>query len=181
MRGRQEYGPRALGHRSLLAVPDASDIKARLNRLKGREFYRPVVPMIASEALEAVFGAHRSVESPYMSMAPAVLPKVAERFPGLAHVDGTARHQSVSPRDEPWLHALLDAVGRRTGLAALINTSFNAKGKPICNTVRGALEMLDALPDLKFLLVEDWLFVKEGESDDAVRRLLEAMADPSDS
>ena len=107
VRGRAEFGPRALGHRSLLAVPDASDIKARLNRLKGREFYRPVAPMIASEALEAVFGAHRSVESPYMSMAPAVLPKVAERFPGLAHVDGTARHQSVSPRDEPWLHALL--------------------------------------------------------------------------
>ena len=57
MRGRQEYGPRALGHRSLLAVPDASDIKARLNRLKGREFYRPVAPMIASEALEAVVDA----------------------------------------------------------------------------------------------------------------------------
>ena len=76
-------------------MPDASDIKARLNRLKGREFYRPVAPMIASEALEAVFGAHRSVESPYMSMAPAVLPKVTgARRPRARR--RTARHQSCS-------------------------------------------------------------------------------------
>ena len=79
-------------------------------------------------------------------MAPAVLPEVQRRFPSLVHLDGTARHQSVSHDNEPWVHALLLAVGKRTGLApwpsetlsetkaALINTSFNTRGKPIVNT-----------------------------------------------
>eukprot|EP00931_Biecheleriopsis_adriatica_P076330 TRINITY_DN50051_c0_g1_i1.p1 TRINITY_DN50051_c0_g1~~TRINITY_DN50051_c0_g1_i1.p1 ORF type:complete len:165 (+),score=28.73 TRINITY_DN50051_c0_g1_i1:220-714(+) len=156
MRGRQEFGPRALGHRSLLAVPDSEGMKARMNRLKARAWYRPAAPMIAEEALEQVFGNKQL--SPYMSFAPIVNQDMQRRFPGLAHLDGTARHQSVSKRDEPWVHALLQAVGRHTGLAALINTSFNTKGAPICNTLSEALEMLDKLEDLDFVLVEDWLF-----------------------
>eukprot|EP00928_Gymnodinium_smaydae_P055080 TRINITY_DN38702_c0_g1_i1.p1 TRINITY_DN38702_c0_g1~~TRINITY_DN38702_c0_g1_i1.p1 ORF type:complete len:645 (-),score=127.58 TRINITY_DN38702_c0_g1_i1:19-1953(-) len=158
VRGRQEYGPRALGHRSLLASPDVDGLKERLNRLKFREWYRPVAPMIADEALEEVFG--RKVASPYMSMAPRVRPDIERRFPALAHLDGTARHQSVGKEDEPWVHALLHAVGRRIGLATLINTSFNSKGKPIANTVLACLQMLDELPDLDFVLIEDWLFRK---------------------
>ena len=70
-----------------------------------------------------VFG--REVPSPYMSMAPRVLEHIQKRYPALAHLDGTARHQSVGKADEPWIHALLLAVGRRIGVAALINTSFN--------------------------------------------------------
>lgn len=155
--GRQEVGPRALGHQSLLAVPD-HDIKDRMNRLKARQSYRPVAPMIAEEALEEVFG--QRIKSPYMTMAPLVRESVRERFPALAHVDGTARHQSVGAEDEPWIHALLLAIGKKTGLAALINTSFNSKGKPIVNTVRESLKMLDDLPDLDFVLIEDWLFKK---------------------
>ena len=154
--GRQEFGPRALGHRSLLAVPDSHDIKDRMNQLKARQSYRPVAPMIADEALEDVFG--ERIESPYMTMAPLVKDDVRERFPALAHVDGTARHQSVGAKDEPWIHALLLAVGKKTGLAALINTSFNSKGKPIVNTVKECLKMLDELPDLDYVLIEDWLF-----------------------
>eukprot|EP00439_Symbiodinium_sp_Y106_P021694 s8167_g2.t1 len=157
VRGRQEFGPRALGHRSLLAVPDAT-MKDRMNRLKARQWYRPVAPMIAEEDLVEVFG--RRILSPYMSMAPEVLEETRKKFPALAHFDGTARHQSVSRADEPWVHALLLAVGRRTGLAALINTSFNTKGKPIVNTVRECLRMLDELPDLDYVLIEDWLFEK---------------------
>merc|ERR1712190_182699 len=71
---------------------------------------------------------------------------------------GTARHQSVGKDDEPWVHALLLAVGRHTGLAALINTSFNSRGLPIVNTVRECLAMLKSLPDLDYVLIEDWLF-----------------------
>ena len=93
-------------------------------------------------------------------MAPKVLPRVLEHFPALGHLDGTARHQSVGYDDEPWLHELLLAVGKRTKLAALINTSFNTKGKPIVNTVRDSLKMLDELPELDFVLIEDWLFEK---------------------
>lgn len=158
VRGRQEFGPRALGHRSLLAVPDSHEMRERMNRLKVRQWYRPVAPMIAQEALLEVFG--RSVASPYMTMAPQVLPEIRDRFPALAHLDGTARHQSVSSRDEPWIHALLMAVGKRIGLAALINTSFNTKGKPIVNTIKECISMLDNLPDLDFVVIEDWIFRK---------------------
>ena len=156
VRGRQEFGPRALGHRSLLAVPDSQDMRERMNRLKFRQWYRPVAPMIAEEALEEVFGF--KYNSAYMEFAPKVRDEVRERFPAIAHFDGTARHQSVSHEDEPWVHALLLAVGKLTGLAALINTSFNSKGKPIVNTVEASLEMLDQLEDLDYVLIEDWLF-----------------------
>ncbi|CAE7214452.1 nolO [Symbiodinium sp. CCMP2592] len=155
VRGRQEFGPRALGHRSLLAVPDAA-MRDRMNRLKFRQWYRPVAPMIAEEALEEVFGFKYT--SPYMEFAPNVRKEVRERFPGLSHFDGTARHQSVSQADEPWIHALLLAVGRRTGLAVLMNTSFNSKGKPITNTVKESLAMLDELEDLDYVVIEDFLF-----------------------
>merc|ERR1712046_302142 len=90
--------------------------------------------------------------------APRVLDDIRKQFPTLAHLDGTARHQSVDEGDEPWLHSLLLAVGKTTGLAALINTSFNTKGKPIVNTVRESLSMLDELDDLDYVLIEDWLF-----------------------
>merc|ERR1712187_920986 len=120
------------------------------------QWYRPVAPMIAEEFLEDVFG--HLQKSPFMEMAPRVREDVRKRFPALAHYDGTARHQSVGRDDEPWLHALLLAVGRRTGLAALINTSFNSRGKPIVNTVAESLSMLDELPDLDYVLIEDWLF-----------------------
>ncbi|CAE7571133.1 unnamed protein product [Symbiodinium necroappetens] len=158
VRGRQEFGPRALGHRSLLAVPDSEEMRDRMNRLKARAWYRPVAPMVADEAMVQVFG--RAVHSPYMTMAPQVLPEIRKQFPAMAHLDGTARHQSVSEGDEPWIHALLLAVGRLTGLAALINTSFNSKGKPIVNRARECLKMLDELPDLDFVLIEDYLFAK---------------------
>merc|ERR1712207_114904 len=87
---------------------------------------------------------------------------VLVRFPALAHFDGTARLQSVGEGDEPWLHALLLAVAKITGLAALINTSFNTKGKPIVNTVRESLEMLANQAELDYVLIEDWLFAAPG-------------------
>ncbi|CAE7524780.1 nodU [Symbiodinium natans] len=161
VRGRQEFGPRALGHRSLLAVPDTAELKDRMNRLKFREWYRPVAPMVADEDLVTVFG--YEAKSPYMSMAPAVKPDIRKRFPALAHLDGTARHQSVGKEDEPWVHSLLLAVKSWTGLAALINTSFNSRGHPIVNTIRDCLKMLRELPDLDYVLIEDWLFRKPQE------------------
>ena len=87
---------------------------------------------VLQEALETVFG--RRVLSPYMSMAPEVLPEVRAQFPALAHVDGTARHQSVGVHDEPWLHALLLAVGRETGLAGRAPCALPAE-----TLVRGAV------------------------------------------
>lgn len=170
VRGRQEYGPRALGHRSLVAVPDEKDVTERINRLKQRQWYRPAAPMIAEEALIQVFG--RVVKSPYMDKAPNVTAETQRRFPALAHVDGTARHQSVSRDDEPWLHALLTAVGNLVGLAALINTSFNVKGKPIVNRVKHCLDMLDSMPDLDLVLIEDFLFAKNKEDAEVLHWVL---------
>merc|ERR1711988_1684542 len=89
VRGRQEFGPRALGHRSLLAVPDSQDLRERLNRLKFRQWWRPTGPMIADEALEQVFG--RVIKSRYMTMSPQVLDHVPTQYPTLAHIDRSAR------------------------------------------------------------------------------------------
>ncbi|CAE8700755.1 unnamed protein product [Polarella glacialis] len=80
-------------------------MRDRMNRLKFRQWYRPVTPMIADEALEQVFG--RKVKSTTMSMAPRVLEDIRKKFPALVHLDGTARQQSVSESDEPFVHALL--------------------------------------------------------------------------
>eukprot|EP00746_Dinoflagellata_sp_MGD_P084143 gnl/MRDRNA2_/MRDRNA2_334268_c0_seq1.p1 gnl/MRDRNA2_/MRDRNA2_334268_c0~~gnl/MRDRNA2_/MRDRNA2_334268_c0_seq1.p1 ORF type:complete len:161 (-),score=29.34 gnl/MRDRNA2_/MRDRNA2_334268_c0_seq1:105-536(-) len=132
------------------------DVKDRLNRLKDRQWYRPVAPMIADEDLEEVFG--NLQKSPYMTMAPDVRESVKRRFPAIAHFDGTARHQSVGKQDEPWVHELLLAVRKLIGLGVLINTSFNTKGRPLVNTAAACLTMLDELPDLDYVLIEDWLF-----------------------
>ena len=119
--------------------------------------------MIAEEALVQVFG--RKVKSTYMTMAPKVREEVRAAFPALAHVDGTARHQSVASSDEPWIHQLLLAVGRRSGLAALINTSFNSKGQPITNRVTECLSLLDNTPELDYVLIEDKLFTSKSNQD----------------
>merc|ERR1712061_40207 len=99
--------------------------------------------------------------SPYMTLAPRIKDEIRLRYPAMAHIDGSARHQSVGSQDEAWIHALLLAVGKRTGLSALINTSFNTRGNPIVNTVKECLTMLDELPDLDYVLIEDWLFHKK--------------------
>merc|ERR1712226_1284112 len=114
--------------------------------------------MVAAEALHQVFG--REVFSPFMDKGPQVRGEIKRRYPALSHVDGTARHQSVSMKDEPWLHSLLLEVGKLTGLAALINTSFNTKGKPLVNDIQTSLRMLEELPDLDYVLIEDMLFSK---------------------
>ena len=87
-----------------MAVPDSDEIRGRMNRLKFRQWYRPVAPMIVEEDLERAFG--ERVPSPYMSFAPKLTAEVQEAYPALAHIDGTARHQSVGADDAPWLHVL---------------------------------------------------------------------------
>jgi carbamoyltransferase len=167
IRGRQEWGPRALGHRSLIALPTAG-IKARMNRLKKREFYRPVAPMVAEEEWEALFeesyattGALKMKSSPFMSFAPRVREEVAAALPAIAHYDRTARVQSVNAAEEPWIHALLQAVKKKFGWAVLVNTSFNTKGYPIVNLIVEALILLDTEEELDGVVVEDVLFTKE--------------------
>ena len=159
VRGGSEYGPRALGHRSLLADPTQPEAKAKMNRLKVREWWRPVAPMVAYEAVDALF--EQRVWSPFMSFAPRLRPGIAEALPAIAHFDGTARCQTVTAAQDPWLHALLMAMQGRNGFAVLCNTSFNVRGRPIINRLDESLRLLDVTTDLDYLYVDGWLFRKQ--------------------
>jgi carbamoyltransferase len=142
--GRAEYGPRALGHRSLLAHPGDPDTTGRLNDVKGREQFRPVAPMVREERAAEVFDG--LLPSPYMLFVHQVRPRWRQRIPAVVHVDGTARVQTVSAATEPLVSELLAEFERHTGLPVLVNTSLNTAGRPIVDTPREALELFGSAP-----------------------------------
>jgi carbamoyltransferase len=134
MEGASEFGPRALGHRSILAAPHARETRDRLNRdIKYREEFRPFAPVVPSEAAARFFelppGGTRL--SRFMSGVFPVRPEWRDRLAAVTHVDGSARVQVLEREMAPRLHALLEAYGRRTGVPVLLNTSFNVAGEPI--------------------------------------------------
>ena len=142
--GRSEYGPRALGHRSLLANAGDPDNLPRLNAIKGRESFRPVAPMVLLERASEIF--EGPLPSPYMLFTHRVRSDWRARIPAVVHVDGTARVQTVDAREEPLVARLLGAVERRTGLPLVVNTSFNTAGRPMVDDPRDALECFGASP-----------------------------------
>ena len=142
--GRSEYGPRALGHRSLLANATRAENLARLNDVKGREQFRPVAPMVLADRAAEVF--EGPLPSPYMLFTHRVRPGWRERIPAVVHVDGSARIQTVDRRDEPLVAGLLEAVERRTGVPVVVNTSLNPAGRPMVDDPRDALECFGSTP-----------------------------------
>jgi len=157
MEGACEFGPRALGHRSILAAPHSSEIRDRLNRdIKYREEFRPFAPVTPAESADRYFelppGAARLGR--FMSGVFPVRPEWRARLAAITHVDGTARVQVLQREMAPRLSALLDAYGRRSGIPVLLNTSFNVAGEPIvCSALEGystfrrcAIDMLVAAP-----------------------------------
>ena len=142
--GRSEYGPRALGHRSLLANASRAENLSRLNDVKGREQFRPVAPMVLGERAAEVFDG--PLPSPYMLFTQRVRPAWRRRIPAVVHVDGSARIQTVDRADEPLLARLLEAVERRTGVPVVVNTSLNTAGRPMVDDPRDALECFGAAP-----------------------------------
>ncbi|TVL89567.1 carbamoyltransferase C-terminal domain-containing protein [Streptomyces sp. SAJ15] len=142
--GRSEYGPRALGHRSLLAHPGHPGNLERLNDVKGREQFRPVAPMVLAERAGTIFDG--PLPSPYMLFVHDVAPEWRERIPAVVHVDGTARIQTVDPADEPLVARMLTAFERRTGLPVVVNTSLNTAGRPMVDDPRDALECFGSTP-----------------------------------
>ncbi|HEX8805077.1 MAG TPA: carbamoyltransferase C-terminal domain-containing protein [Acidimicrobiales bacterium] len=142
--GRSEYGPRALGHRSLLVDPRDPANLQRMNDIKGRESFRPVAPMVLLERAHEIF--EGVLPSPYMLFVHRVRDEWRDRVAAAVHVDGTARAQTVDRADEPAVAALLDAFDRLTGVPVLINTSFNTAGRPIVDHPRQALECFGAGP-----------------------------------
>ena len=152
---RMEFGPRALGARSILASPLHASMQARLNDIKDREDFRPVAPVVLEEEAGNWFD-HAGV-SPFMLFVFDVLPDKADRIPAVRHVDGTARIQTINRQQHPLYYDLIHAFQKRTGVPVLVNTSFNTRGEPIVCSPRDAIECfwtspLDALVIGSFLL-----------------------------
>lgn len=143
--GRSEYGPRALGHRSLLAHPGRRANLERLNDVKGREQFRPVAPMVRLDRAAEIFK-RGPIPSPYMLFVHDVAAAWQDRVPAVVHVDGTARVQTVDPATEPLTARLLDAFERRTGLPVVVNTSLNTAGRPMVDDVKDVLECFGSTP-----------------------------------
>jgi carbamoyltransferase len=134
--GRAEFGPRALGNRSLLADPRPADMKDRVNQVKGRERFRPFAPVIRQERAAEFFDLPLPA-SPYMQYtAPCREP---DRFPAIAHVDGASRVQTVTREEHPGMYDLLTAWEEATGCPMLLNTSLNSRGEPLVDTWDDAL------------------------------------------
>jgi len=142
--GRSEFGPRALGHRSLLANPSRPENLARLNDVKGREQFRPVAPMVLEERAAEIFDG--VIPSPYMLFTHVVRPPWRDLIPAVVHVDGTARIQTVSRTMEPLVHRMLGHVDALTGVPVVVNTSLNTAGRPMVDDPRDALECFGSTP-----------------------------------
>ncbi len=136
--GRMEFGPRALGSRSILASPITPEMQARLNEVKDREDFRPVAPVVLEE--EAANWFEGAQYSPFMLFVYDVKPDKADKIPAVRHTDGTARIQTINEHQHKNYYDLLKAFQRKTGVPVLVNTSFNTLGKPIVCTPRDAVE-----------------------------------------
>jgi carbamoyltransferase len=143
--GRSEFGPRALGHRSLLADPRNPANLERLNDVKGREQFRPVAPMVLEQRAAELFDAG-PLPSPYMLFTHGVRDGWAERIPAVVHVDGSARIQTVDADQEPLVARMLEQFEQLTGVPVVVNTSLNTAGRPMVDDPRDALECFGSAP-----------------------------------
>lgn len=158
VQGRAEFGPRALGNRSIIADPRPADAKDILNaKVKYREAFRPFAPSILAEYAYDWFETYQ--DSPYMERTLVWKDAVRHRVPAVVHEDSTGRLQSVTPERNPRYHALISEFYALTGVPVILNTSFNIMGKPILHTAEDAILMFYT-SGLDALVVEDWLLVK---------------------
>jgi carbamoyltransferase len=153
--GRMEFGPRALGARSILASPLRPDMQQRLNEIKDREDFRPVAPVVLEEKAADWF--EGAGVSPFMLFVHDVAADKGERIPAVRHVDGTARIQTINRGQNARYYDLLRAFERLTGVPVLVNTSFNTRSEPVVCSPRDAVECfwtspIDALAIGSFML-----------------------------
>jgi carbamoyltransferase len=159
--GPSESGPRALGHRTILGDPRRPAMQDYINfEVKGREWFRPLAPLVLADHADEIFDVDRP--APFMQYAADVRPQHRATYPGITHVDGTARLQTVEPENTPFLHRLLTAWYERTGCPVLINTSLNGPGDPLTETPEQSLATLrstgmHALAMPPFLVTKDRL------------------------
>ena len=154
--GKMEWGPRALGNRSILADPRKKEMKDILNeKIKHRESFRPFAPSILEEHVSEYFD--MNIPSPYMLMVAPV--KKPDKIPAVTHVDGTGRVQTVSKNSNPLYHKLITEFHELTGVPVIINTSMNVKGEPIVNTPEQAYNMLTKT-DMDYLFIKNFMVRK---------------------
>lgn len=158
MRGKAEFGPRALGNRSILADPGSPGMKDTINeRVKGREAYRPFAPVVPESRVSDFF--EHGQPSPYMSFTLPWKSSVTSQVPAVVHQDGTGRLQTVSKEMNPWMDKLLTGFEKLTGVPVVLNTSFNVMGKPIVHSVEDALAVL-VTTGLDAVLIDNVLIEK---------------------
>jgi len=159
-RGRMEYGPRALGNRSILADPGHPEMRDRINAMvKKREAFRPFAPACSLEQAHRWFEVAPGTQLPYMISIVDVRPEHRAALPAITHVNGSARLQTVSAQDNSDFHSLLQAVGKTTGREMVLNTSFNVKGQPIVNTPEEAVETFLGT-GIEYLFEENYLVTR---------------------
>jgi carbamoyltransferase len=156
--GAMEFGPRALGNRSILADPRDPAMKDRINAtIKFREDFRPFAPAVLEEHVEEYFC--NGVSSPFMTLTFDVREEKKHQIASITHVDGTARIQTVDRSTNPRFHLLISEFGRITGIPMLINTSFNVKGQPIVCTPRDAVSTF-YMTGMDHLILGDYVLSK---------------------
>jgi carbamoyltransferase len=154
--GRMEFGPRALGDRSILADPRDPEMNVKINNaVKFREWWRPFAPSLKKEAAGDFL--ESATDSPFMILTAQVRPEKRKVIPSVTHVDGSARPQTVEKEINPLFWRLIDEFGKRTGVPVVLNTSFNLRGEAIVHAPTDALRTffssgLDALVIGSFLL-----------------------------
>jgi carbamoyltransferase len=166
--GRSEWGPRALGNRSILASPCEPTIQARVNeKIKFRELFRPFAPAVIAEAAAQYFemtdvSAEPPLTSPYCFMLTVckVRASMRDRIPAVTHVDGTARLQLVHSSVNPSFYRLIQAFAARSGIPVLLNTSFNLRGEPIVETPEDAIKTFE-FSGMDALVLERTIIAKE--------------------
>lgn len=142
--GRMEFGPRALGARSILASPISPTMQAKLNEIKDREDFRPVAPVVLREKASEWF--EECDDSPYMLLVFNVKEAKRDRIPAVCHTDGSARVQTVTEEENPLYHLLLREFEKQTHVPILVNTSFNTRGNPIVCSPKDAIEAFFSSP-----------------------------------
>lgn len=158
--GKSEYGPRALGNRSILANPGWLDIKDIINeKIKFRELFRPFAPAVLEEDATHYFDFKKTELCYYMLQTANVIPQQAEKIAGVVHADGTARIQLVSENINPVFHQLISAFKNKSGISCLLNTSFNTSGQPLINDPETAIETF-ARTELDYLFIEGYVIWK---------------------
>jgi carbamoyltransferase len=157
--GRMEFGPRALGGRSILASPIRAEMQSRLNDIKDREDFRPVAPAVIEEDASEWF--EQGGYSPFMLFVCPVRKEKEDLIPAVKHVDGTARIQTVNRNQHPLYYDLLQEFKKITGVPVLVNTSFNTRGEPIVCTPRDAIECFWTSP-IDALAIGSYLLTKNG-------------------